>query len=83
MYGTPALTHDNFPNQMPEFEAIESGITGCFFKENDPVNLKKSIVQWLKKHPKKENNLIKMCFEKIDMYYNPSYQIKILKEVLQ
>jgi glycosyltransferase involved in cell wall biosynthesis len=83
MYGTPALTHDNFPNQMPEFEAIESGITGCFFKENDPVNLKESIVQWLKKHPKKEDNLIKMCFEKIDMYYNPNYQIKILKEVLR
>jgi glycosyltransferase involved in cell wall biosynthesis len=83
MYGTPLLTHDSFPNQGPEVEAIESGINGCFFKENDPVNLKESIVLWLKKHPKKEDNLIKMCFEKIDMYYNPNYQIKILKEVLQ
>jgi glycosyltransferase involved in cell wall biosynthesis len=83
MYGTPALTHDNFSNQMPEFEAIESGITGCFFKENDPVDLKAMIVQWLGKHPQKEKTLIKMCFEKIDMYYNPNYQIKILKEVLR
>lgn len=83
MYGAPALTHDNFSNQMPEFEAIEEDVTGCFFKENDPVSLKVSIMQWLEKYPKKKDSLIKMCFEKIDRYYNPNYQIKILKEVLQ
>ena len=31
-YGTPVLTHNNFPYQMPEFEAIEDGITGTFFE---------------------------------------------------
>jgi hypothetical protein len=54
-----------------------------FFKENDPVSLKELIVQWLKKHSKKEESLIQACHNKIDLYYNPNYQIKILKEVLQ
>ena len=35
MYGTPAITHSNFTNQMPEFEAIIKNKTGNFFKEND------------------------------------------------
>lgn len=83
MYGTPAITHSNFTNQMPEFEAIEDNITGYFFKENDPVDLKLAIVKWLEKHPKKEEGLIKACYNKIDVNYNPNYQIKILKKVLQ
>jgi hypothetical protein len=83
MYGTPAITHSNFSNQMPEFEAIEEGDAGSFFKENDPVDLKSVIIQWLEKHPKKEESLIQACHNKIDLYFNPNYQIKILKEVLQ
>ena len=83
MYGTPAITHNNFTNQMPEFEAIEEGITGTFFKENDPIDLKSAIIQWLVKYPQKEADLIQACYNKIDLYYNPNYQIKILKEVLQ
>lgn len=83
MYGTPAITHNNFTNQMPEFEAIEDNITGSFFKENNTEDLKSVIIQWLEKHPKKEEGLIKACYNKIDVNYNPNYQIKILKEVLQ
>ena len=83
MYGTPAITHSNFTNQMPEFEAIEDNITGSFFQENNAEDLKSVIIQWLEKHPKKEESLIQACYNKIDLYYNPNYQIKILKEVLQ
>lgn len=83
MYGTPAITHSNFTNQMPEFEAIEEGNTGSFFKENDSVDLKSAIIHWLEKHPKKEESLIQACYNKIDVNYNPNYQIKILKKVLQ
>lgn len=83
MYGTPVITHNNFSNQMPEFEAIQDGITGMFFKENNPDDLKKVIMRWLKKYPNKDNSLIKACHNKIDTYYNPNNQIKTLKEVLQ
>ena len=30
-YGTPVMTHNNFPFQMPEFEAVVEGETGGFF----------------------------------------------------
>lgn len=83
MYGTSVITHNNFSNQMPEFEAIEEGVTGTFFKENEPIDLKSAIIQWLIKYPQKEASLIKACFNKIDLYYNPNYQIKIFKKVLQ
>ena len=31
IYGTPVITHDNFSEQMPEFEAIFPGISGEFY----------------------------------------------------
>ena len=30
-YGTPVLSHANFPNQMPEFEAIDKDFTSFLF----------------------------------------------------
>lgn len=46
-YGTPAITHGDFDAQMPEVEAIEPGISGAFFKRNDPADLARAISQWL------------------------------------
>ena len=82
-YGTPAITHNNFSNQMPEFEAIQDGFTGSFFEENDINSLKLSIQKWLSKHPIKNDELIKNCYSIIDRYYNPQYQIKLLKSILK
>jgi len=83
MYGTPSITHDNFTKQMPEFEVIEKGVTGDFFKENDIESLKKTINNWLVKHPKKNDQLIQNCYSIIDRYYNPKFQMNLLKNVLQ
>jgi glycosyltransferase involved in cell wall biosynthesis len=47
MYGTPAITHDNFDEQMPEVEAIEPGRTGLLFTQNDPLSLANAIARWL------------------------------------
>ncbi len=33
VYGTPVITHNNFSNQSPEFEAIIDGKTGSFSKK--------------------------------------------------
>ncbi len=43
-YGTPAITHDNFENQMPEAEVIKAGVTGFFFKENDILSLERALI---------------------------------------
>ena len=57
MFGTPAITHNNFSNQMPEFEAIEDNITGSFFEENNAEDLKNSIISWLQNYPKKDKKI--------------------------
>jgi len=31
IYGTPVITHDDFDQRKPEFEAIQAGLTGAFF----------------------------------------------------
>jgi glycosyltransferase involved in cell wall biosynthesis len=82
-FGTPVITHSNFINQGPEFEVIEEGVTGLFFLENDIQSLELSIKNWLLNNPEKSNILVEKCFAVIDKYYNPSFQVSLLKEILK
>lgn len=82
VYGTPAITHDNYKNQMPEFEAIESGMTGDFFIENDVFDLKQKIKNWIHSDLKRRDFVRKKCFEMIDNRYNPAYQINVFKSLV-
>ena len=47
MYGTPAITHGDLDEQMPEVEAIEPDRTGAFFTRGDPANLAQVMGAWL------------------------------------
>lgn len=80
-FGTPVITHDNYCEQMPEFEAIKSGITGLFFKQNSIQDLQKIIIKGLSEFKNKDETF-KNCTRVIDTYYNPNYQIKIFKKIL-
>lgn len=82
-YGTPVITHNNFCNQMPEFEAITEGENGAFFKESDILDMKRVVKDWLEKYPQKSQNLINKCFEVIDKKYNPYYQLNVIKKALK
>ena len=81
-FGTPVITHNNFSNQMPEFEAIEQGVTGDFFEENSIESLEQVITKWLSLNPSKTEELINRCYEIVDIKYNPNYQMSILSNVL-
>lgn len=81
-YGTPVITHNNFCDQMPEFEAITNGVNGAFFMENDWQDMAKVVGLWLEKHPYKSQELINKCFEVIDTKYNPYYQLEVIKRAL-
>ncbi len=81
-YGTPAITHDNFKRQMPEYESIIEGFSGSFFKENDYYSLSRTIENWIAKYPNKNKEVISNCFSIIDEYYNPFFQINLLKKTL-
>ena len=79
-FGTPVLTHDNFSNQMPEFEAIVDGKTGAFFKEDNIDSLAEAISDWFNVHQKDREIVRKDCVFEIASYWCPSFQIKILKK---
>ena len=81
-YGTPVITHNDFSNQMPEFEAIVPGVTGDFFEHNNLMSLLEEIVRWFEKYPHKDINLINTCYQVIDEKYNPFYQIEVMKNIL-
>lgn len=80
-YGCPVITHDNFSAQAPEFEAIQKGVTGDFFKENNVKDLKEKIRVWCQKS-RKEREIVKInAFKEIDSKWNVDYQISILRKV--
>jgi glycosyltransferase involved in cell wall biosynthesis len=74
-YGTPVLTHNNFPYQMPEFEAIEDGSTGTFFDYENRQSLANSIKHWFSIATERE--LIRQkCYSVIDTKYNSHVQLE-------
>ena len=80
-YGCPVITHNNFSKQMPEFEAIESNKNGFFFEEDDVEDLSNCILKFTS-HSLNREKIRAECFNVIDEYYNPNYQIELLNKVL-
>lgn len=74
MFGCPVITHDNFAMQMPEFEAIEHGISGNFFEYGNVDSLAASIKTRLTNNLSREE-IRKKCYEVMDGKYNPQSQI--------
>lgn len=80
-FGTPVISHDNMIDQMPEVEAIENGLTGAYFKENDVVSLSDSIIKWFRiMRPREE--IRNSCYRVIDEKYNPHKQVELLRNII-
>lgn len=82
VFGTPVLTHDNFPFQMPEFEAIIPGVTGDFYQYNNVDSLASKIKELTSKIRSSRESVRLACFKEIDNFWTPDYQIKVLKDIL-
>ena len=83
MFGCPVVTHNNFPYQMPEFEAVQEGVTGGYFIQNDERSLADAIGLWLEKHRADREEVRKACFHEIDTQWNPHIQMEIFKKYLK
>ena len=83
VFGTPVLSHNNFSWQMPEFEAIKPGVTGIFFDYMNQESLTSSISEWFEKHVSSRESVRQACYDEIDHYWNPYYQIEVLKSVIK
>jgi glycosyltransferase involved in cell wall biosynthesis len=82
VYGTPVITHSDFPSQMPEFEAIKENISGSFFIKDSDADLANKIQKCLSKFENRENARVD-CYKIIDEKYNPHFQLDVIKRVLE
>ncbi|MEC8333401.1 MAG: glycosyltransferase, partial [Verrucomicrobiota bacterium] len=81
IYGTPVITHDNFSEQMPEFEAICPGVSGEFYiygNIDDLCTKIKAIIGLV------DAGLINptTCREAILKSYNTEYQAGVFVQML-
>lgn len=82
MFGCPAISNDDFSHQMPEFEAIQDGVTGAFFQVGDSDSLAEAISKWFMTHGKKREEIRRACYKEIDEQWTPHFQIDVLKKIL-
>lgn len=83
MFGCPAMTHNDFAQQMPEFEVIKDGVTGTFFKRGDVNSMVSAIANWFGTMSAKREEVRQSCYKVIDEEWNPDYQMKIIKQVIR
>jgi glycosyltransferase involved in cell wall biosynthesis len=82
IFGTPVLTHNNFSQHGPEFEAITEGVTGDFFDNNSVADLSDKICDWINISSDKREYIRQECFKIVEERYNPYSQIAIIKNAL-
>ena len=82
-YGCPVVSHDNFHQQMPEFEAVVPGKTGSFFKQDDIEDLAKHIQFWSSLSPEARQECRELARKTIVEQWSVDYQIQLLKDVIK
>lgn len=81
-FGCPVITHDNFSFQGPEFEAVQPGVTGDFFKQGDATNLAEIIEKWTySKRPEERENIISGAFKEIDEKWNIYSEVEVFNKL--
>lgn len=82
-FGTPVVTHNDFAHQMPEFEAVQPGVTGDFFVNNDVLSLSAVIKKWIEQNTQEKRTVIRnACITEIEKNWTTQFQMKVLKEHL-
>lgn len=82
VFGTPVVTHNDFKWQMPEFEAIKQGNTGDFFEKDNIQSMTNIVYNWLINNKNRRDEIRNICYNEIDMYWNPQYQINVIKKII-
>lgn len=80
VFGCPVITHNCFKWQMPEFEAIQAGVTGDFFEMDNVDALSDCISCWFAVKASCREVVRKKCFNEIDTLWNPYFQIEVIKK---
>lgn len=81
-YGVPVITHDNFSNQGPEFEAIIPDVTGSFFIENSVYDLINKILFWINQYTDK-SIISEKCINVLEESFTPDVQKKLILKAIK
>lgn len=81
-YGTPVLTGDDPESEMPEWEAIQPGLTGGFYREGNVGSLADAIERWLSANPDRES-VGHLCKASIDSRFNARHQAGVIERALR
>ncbi len=76
-YGVPVISNNDFDTQMPEFEAINAGVSGDFFEKDNLDSLVETINKSLESQPPFEQRC-KQTRETIERFYNPISERKLI-----
>lgn len=82
MFGCPAITHNDFKWQMPEFEAIHAEATGDFFERNNTKGLADVISRWISNNVSRREEVRQACYREIDEQWNPEFQLKVIEKAI-
>lgn len=82
-YGTPVITNNNFGIQMPEFEAVENGVTGSFFQDGNVADLAEKINQWTQIDEQERRHVRQLARKQIVEQWSVPYQIMVLQSILK
>lgn len=80
-YGTPAITHGDLDEQMPEVEAIEPGKTGLLFERDNAADLAEKIRDWLSRNIPREQ-IRQACQAVIAEKWNPVRQRELIEAAI-
>lgn len=81
VFGTPVIIHDRVAQHGPEWEAVQEGITGYFYKYGDVHDLTLKIEQALFPISCKEP-MSDACQSIIRCRYNPNRQVEIISNMV-
>lgn len=79
--GLPAISHNCFERQMPEYEAIVEGVTGSFYEYGSISDLANTMELWIS-NSEKMQSAKSHCLEKVGTQFNADYQVRIIRETL-
>lgn len=72
-YGTPAFTHGDFDQQMPEVEVINPGQTGDLFQAGDANDLANTLQRWIQGNHVREE-VRETCASTVAQKWTPTNQ---------
>jgi glycosyltransferase involved in cell wall biosynthesis len=80
-YGVPVITHGEWEQQMPEYEAIEPKVNGDLFLVGDVKDLARAIRHWFATGRSRED-IRKACIASIEAAWTPAFQRARIEAVL-